>query len=308
MNVVKRLNQRADLHLHTTASDGSWSPEVLIEKVQQAGIGLFAVTDHDSMDALAPTAELAREAGLHFLPGIELSARLDGQIFHLLAYGIDPADRDLQAFAKVNEARLLSASDDGVRLLAEAGHPVSLDEYATYTWDRQRGGWKALNYLIDKGLCHNVHSYFDELFAGDPKLPQADFPPPEEAVAVARAAGGTVILAHPGASFYNGVESTRLDDLVDMGVQGLECYAIYHDEATTRRFLDYCRSRDLLITGGSDCHGGFAGRTLGIPRLYTCDLQLGAIEDRILTSSKPSRFSTDTGPQGPVPSNQKVEP
>jgi predicted metal-dependent phosphoesterase TrpH len=268
--------------MHTTASDGRWSPQALIDQVQEAGIELFAVTDHDSLGALAQTAILAREAGLRFLPGVEISTRLNGQAYHLLAYGIDPEDTSLQDFVRVNETRLISASDEGVRLLAQAGYPVSLDEYATYTWDRRRGGWRALNYLIDRGLCHNVGSYFDELFAGDVKHPQAEFAPLQEAIAVARAAGGVVVLAHPGASFYNGLDIARLDDLVDMGIQGLECYATYHDDATTDWFLNYCRSRGLLVTGGSDCHGGFAGRTLGVPRVYTSQLRLGAIEERIL--------------------------
>ena len=68
-----------------------------------------------------------------------------------------------------------------------------------------------------------------------------------------------------------------------MGLQGVECYSFHHDAATTRRLLAYCHSRRLLITGGSDCHGGFAGRALGEPPVYTDDLQLGTLADRIIT-------------------------
>jgi len=277
------MDLRADLHLHTTASDGRWPPERLIAELQQASIGLFAVTDHDSLGSLARTAELARDADLRFLPGVELSSRLNGQAYHLLAYGIDPANPALSAFVKANEARLTGASDAALRLLVEAGYAISLDDYAAYTWDRQRGGWKALNFLIDHGMCRDVHSYFDELFTGDLVHPQADFPSPEEVITVAQAAGGAVILAHPGAAFYNGLDDGRLDELVDMGLQGLECFAIYHDEAATHRFLDYCRGRDLLVTGGSDSHGGFAGRTLGVPPVNASDLRLGALEERLAT-------------------------
>jgi predicted metal-dependent phosphoesterase TrpH len=275
------MNLRTDLHLHTTASDGRWPPERLIDELQRAGIGLFAVTDHDSLGSLARTAELARDAGLRFLPGVEMSARLNGQVYHLLAYGIDPGDPDLNAFVAANEARLSGASDEAVRRLAAAGYPISMDDYAAYTWDRQRGGWKALNFLIDHGICRDVHDYFGGLFAGKVAHPEAAFPPPEEAIAVARAAGGSVVLAHPGAALYNGLDTVRLDRLVDMGLQGLECFAIYHDEAAIRRFLDYCRSRDLLVTGGSDSHGGFVGRTLGLPPVYASDLRLGVLEEKL---------------------------
>jgi predicted metal-dependent phosphoesterase TrpH len=276
------MDLRVDLHLHTTASDGCWPPERLIAELRQAGIGLFSVTDHDSLGSLARTAELAGKADLRFLPGVELSTRLNGQVYHLLAYGIDAADPALASFVEANQALLFGASDEAVRMLVRAGYPISQDDYASYTWDRRRGGWKGLNFLIDHGLCRDVHDYFGRLFGGDLAHPQAVFHPPEEAIAVARAAGGTAILAHPGASLYNGLDDVRLDELVDMGLQGLECFASYHDQATTRRFLDYCRSRDLLITGGSDSHGGFVGRTLGIPQVYASDLRLGALAGELV--------------------------
>lgn len=277
------MDLRADLHLHTTASDGRWPPEQLVAGLLQAGIGLFAVTDHDSLGSLAPTAELVRGSGLRFLPGVELSARLDGRVYHLLAYGIDLADPALGALARANDARLHAASDEAVRLLAAAGRPISLDDYAAYTWDRRRGGWKALNFLIDRGFCRDVHSYFGELFNGELAHPQAGFPSPAQAIAVARGAGGVVVLAHPGATLPNALDTGFLDRLVDMGLQGVECYSFHHDAAATRAYLDYCRSRDLLVTGGSDYHGGFAGRALGVPPVYLRDLRLGGLEERVLT-------------------------
>jgi predicted metal-dependent phosphoesterase TrpH len=254
-----------------------------VTEVQLAGIGLFAVTDHDSLGSLAHTADLVRGTGLRFLPGVEISTRLNGQVYHMLAYGVDPKNAGLRALVQDNEARLQDASDEGVRLLASAGYPISLDEYAEYTWDRQRGGWKALNFLIDRGFCQDVHDYFGRLFSGNLAHPEASFHPLEEVIAVARGAGGTLVLAHPGAAFYNGLDRARLDDLVSMGIQGLECFATYHNEATTQRFLDYCHSRDLLVTGGSDSHGGFAGRMLGLPPVYTSNLRLGSLEDQLVT-------------------------
>jgi predicted metal-dependent phosphoesterase TrpH len=274
---------RVDLHLHTTASDGCWPPERLIAEVRQAGICLFAVTDHDSLGNLARTADLVQGSGLRFLPGVEISTRLNGQVYHMLAYGVDPEDAELTALVQDNEARLVGASDAAVRLLASAGYPISLDDYEEYTWDRQRGGWKALNFLIDLGLCRDVHDYFGRLFTGELAHPEASFHPLEEVIPVAQRAGGTLVLAHPGAAFYNGLDTARLDELVSMGLQGLECFATYHDEVATRRFLDYCHSRDLLVTGGSDSHGGFAGRILGLPPIYTSSLRLGGLADQLVT-------------------------
>jgi predicted metal-dependent phosphoesterase TrpH len=274
------MDLRVDLHLHTTASDGRWPPEQLVDQVRRAGIGFFAVTDHDSLGSLSETAELVRGSGLRFLPGVELSSTLNGQGYHLLAYGFDLENPALRDLVTANNARLTGASDEAVRLLARLGYRVSLDDYARYSWDRRRGGWKGLNYLIDQGICGDVHEYFRMFEAiGHPK---AEFPPVHEVVECVRQASGVVVLAHPGASFYNGTDVERLDLLVEMGVGGLECFSFHHDEAMTRGYLAYCHSRDLLITGGSDCHGGFAGREIGVPPVFADDLRLGNLEDSVI--------------------------
>ena len=272
------MDERADLHLHTTASDGRWPPEQLIDEVQRAGIGLFSVTDHDSLGSLPEVSQLVRGSGLCFLPGVELSTRLNGQVYHLLAYGFDATDSDLVALVAENNIRLTSADDVVVELLADAGYPVSTGDYADYCWDRRRGGWKALNFLIDQGLCRDTHDYFERLLR-DVDRPMPDFPPPEEIVSAVRRAGGAVILAHPGASFYGDLTVWQLDQLVDMGVAGLECYSFHHNDESTKGFVDYCLARNLLITGGSDCHGGLVGRSLGVPLIYSRDLKLGDLRD-----------------------------
>ena len=103
------------------------------------------------------------------------------------------------------------------------------------------------------------------------------FPHPADAVAVIREAGGEPILAHPSASLHQvGVTEETLRPFLDFGIAGLECYACTHDEATTRFCLDWCERRDLLITGGSDSHGGVVGRELGLPVVDTADLRLGS--------------------------------
>ena len=85
------------------------------------------------------------------------------------------------------------------------------------------------------------------------------------------------ILAHPGASLdHTAVTEEALSPFLDYGIAGLECYSCYHNEATTRFCLDWCARHDLLVTGGSDCHGGFVGRELGVPAVDVADLRLGS--------------------------------
>jgi predicted metal-dependent phosphoesterase TrpH len=267
---------RTDLHIHTTASDGCWPPERVVAEVEARAIGLFAIADHDTIANVPSTQALAREAGLGFLHGVEVNTRLDGHIFHVLAYGFDLEAPALATLLHENSARTDQYNENIVRCLIAAGYPIDLDDYFAYEYDRTRGGWKPLNFAIDRGFCADLGGYFD-LVAGLPaELPS--FPHPAEAVVVIREAGGVPILAHPGTSLaHAGITEETLYPFLDFGLAGLECYSHYHDEATTRFCLDWCKRHDLLITGGSDCHGGFAGRELGVPVVDTANLRLGEL-------------------------------
>ncbi|MBE9507504.1 MAG: PHP domain-containing protein, partial [Chloroflexi bacterium] len=269
---------RADLHIHTTASDGCWPPERVVSEVKARSIGLFAITDHDTVANLRQTEALARDAGLAFLRGVEVNTWLDGHLFHILAYGFEPDNPTLAELLRENRGKLDRASDDVIHNLIAAGYPIDLDDYLAYEYDRTRGGWKAYNYLLDRGFCTDIRGYFDNLETETPAS-ILTFPHPAEAIAAIREASGTPILAHPGASLRDaGVTEKTLQPFLDFGVAGLECYHIYNDEATTRFCLDWCAHHDLLVTGGSDCHGGLVGRELGIPAVDTADLRLGELE------------------------------
>jgi predicted metal-dependent phosphoesterase TrpH len=273
---------RADLHIHTTASDGCWPPERLIIELQARTIGLFAIADHDSVASLPRAETLAREAGLAFLHGVEISTALDGHLFHVLAYGFDRDDPALAVLLEENEARLLRSNEETIRRLINTGFQIDLDDYIAYNHDRTRGGWKALNFLIDRGFCDGVRDYFEHLVAhGLTERPS--FPHPADVVGVIREAGGVPVLAHPGVSLrHAGLSDETLCPFLEFGIAGLECYSPSHSDATTRLCLDWCARHDLLVTGGSDCHGGFVGRELGVPAVETIDLRLGELEGRIV--------------------------
>lgn len=273
---------RTDLHIHTVASDGCWTPERVIVEVQDRAIGLFAIADHDSVASVPRAETLAREAGLAFLRGVEVSASLNGHLFHVLAYGFDLGNEALAGLLHENRARLEQTNDDTIHRLSASGYEIDWGDYATYEYDGTRGGWKALNFLIDRGFCTDVRNYFRELGAHESSEPPP-FPHPAQAIACIREAGGVPILAHPGVSLRHvDVTAETLRPFLDFGIAGVECYSHYHDEATTRFCLDWCLRHDLLVTGGSDCHGGFVGRELGVPSVDITDLRLGELVERIL--------------------------
>lgn len=272
----------ADLHIHTTASDGCWAPEELITQVRAAGIGFFAIADHDSLTNVIRTAQLARQARLAFLPAAEVSALMNGIAMHILAYGVNPTDPGLNRMLEQNRALLEWADEEMLRRLAKAGYPLSLEAYARYEHEPSRGGWKALNFLIDNGICRDVHDFMARFFVEGIRPPWPDFPHPAEVCQTISAAGGLPVLAHPGSS----LDAQRLNEkglvpFLEFGIAGLECYTPHHDDAATGACLAFCARHDLLITGGSDCHGGFAGRRLGVPPVRVEDLRLGPLEEAL---------------------------
>ena len=111
---------RTDLHIHTTASDGTWDPGQVVKAVCAAGIEFFAITDHDSVANVAETKQLAESAGLRFITGVELNSTKDGHNYHILGYGIDAKNKNLQELCRHNQRLLEQKDDDSVRNLEGA--------------------------------------------------------------------------------------------------------------------------------------------------------------------------------------------
>ena len=136
---------KVDLHLHTSASDGTWLPEDLIRNVIDSGIEIFSVTDHDSVENVEAVSGLAVEESLTFFKGVEINTFKKGQIFHILGYNIDTNNETLNNTLLQNRSFLEERNEESISVLSENGHPVSRDEYSVYQNDPGRGGWKAFS-------------------------------------------------------------------------------------------------------------------------------------------------------------------
>lgn len=270
---------KADLHLHTCASDGTWSPEALLENIKGAGIEVFAVTDHDSVENVIPTADLVKDTDLKFIRGVEVNTTENGHIFHILGYNIDPENGPLNEILQVNRNVMEERDKRCINILQEMDYPVTLDEFLVYENNPERGGWKALNYTMDKGLCHHYKEYF-KLF-GDKRsgLGIEGCAKPEAAIAVIRAAGGIPILAHPGSGLYGDNPQKTVSIALDLGIEGIECFHPENGDEATEYCLELCKRERLYITGGSDCHGTFVKeRWLGKPDVDLDQLVLWEFE------------------------------
>lgn len=249
----------ADLHLHSYYSDGSFSPTEVVRRAAAAGLAAIALTDHDTVDGLPEFLAAAPAAGLHAIPGVELSVDEGDREIHLLGYLIrweDPALRAaLTRFAaerRVRAAGILSRLQAmGVRI------PMAAVEAAGGRGTLGRPHVAAA--LVEAGKVGSVQEAFDRyLGRGKPAyVPRTGFTV-AEAIALVGAAGGIPVLAHP-------VRSGVLDEvprLVREGLRGLEAYHIGHDPADTLAVCRVAEEYGLLLTGGSDCHGEMKGEAL----------------------------------------------
>jgi 3',5'-nucleoside bisphosphate phosphatase len=257
---------KADLHLHTCASDGTWQPETLVQNILQAGIGVFAVTDHDSVKNISAASLLARDNGLKFIRGVEISTTENGYIFHILGYNIDPDNSALNEVLRLNRNNMEERDKKNINKLREMGYPVSTEELIVYENNSERGGWKALNYAIDRGICETYRDFF-QLF-GDRKAGMSidGCATPGAAISAIKEAGGIPVLAHPGSAIYGSNPAETISMAVELGIKGVECFHPENNEETTEYSVGFCRREGLYITGGSDCHGTFVKeRWLGKP-------------------------------------------
>lgn len=266
---------RVDLHIHTTASDGTWTPEELIEKVKALNIKLFSVTDHDTVKNVAETQQLAQKNGLKFIPGVEVSSTLNGRYFHILGYGVDIKCSKLLNLLKYNTTLMEKTDEDSIQKLIDTGITLDIDDYKAYQHNPSRGGWKSLSYLIDKGICKNIEEFFSNLFIKEKGIEFPVFPQPQEVIDIIRTANGIPVLAHPGSQFHGTTLEETLDFFKGVYIEGIECFHPSHSHETIANALKWCKRHDMIITGGSDCHGNFVPeRKLGIPYITLRDLSL----------------------------------
>jgi predicted metal-dependent phosphoesterase TrpH len=254
-----------DLHTHTVASDGTYTPAELVREAVRRGVRVLAVTDHDSIDAVGPASLAAREHPLEIVPGIEINTDGPGGEIHVLGYFLDHEAewlRDLlRDFRTERAARVHRIADR----LAELGHPIDAEEVFALVQEGSAGRPHIAQVMVRRGYVGTVREAFDRfLGAGKPAYVGHRKVLPPEACEIIRRAGGLAVVAHPGfhedpERMIRGLAATGLLD-------GVECYYAEHSPEQTTQLLGLCRELGLVATGGSDFHGPrVRAGTLGLP-------------------------------------------
>jgi predicted metal-dependent phosphoesterase TrpH len=244
--------RRADLHTHTTASDGKLSPPGLVEKAHLRGLAALSITDHDTLAAY-PTATLAAERyGIELIPGVELSANVRGGDVHLLGYGFDLADPALRAhLARYREERLDRAHEIVARMGA-LGRPVSMERVMAHAGSGAVGRPHLARAIVEAGHAPTMQGAFERYIGdGAPAFVPKGTAAPEELIELIHTAGGVCVLAHP-ATF---VRQRLVARLVEAGLDGIETVHPAHDADLRAHWERVAQEFGLIETGGSDYHG-----------------------------------------------------
>jgi predicted metal-dependent phosphoesterase TrpH len=249
----------ADLHLHTNFSDGTYTPEELVDHARRQGLSAIALTDHDTVEGCDRAAIAANEAGIEFIPATELTAELGDIELHLLGYFLDTRNpRLLTEMARFQEVRQ-NRIREMVARLNKLGVPLKADAVFAIANCRSPGRPHVGRALVQAGLCRSLDEAF-ELYlkknrpAWVPKFKMSAL----NAVELIHQAGGLAVMAHPGLNRSDDI----IPELVDAGLDGIECFHTKHAPATSERYLRIADEHHLLVTGGSDCHGLSKGRPL----------------------------------------------
>lgn len=248
-----------DLHLHTTFSDGTYSPEELAAQAKRFDLVAVALTDHDTVEG-CPRMRIACEAaGIEFIPATELTAEADGIELHMLGYFINiESPVLLERMAHFQEGRHERIREIVARL-QKLQVPLDEEDVFELANCRSPGRPHVARALIQRKVCNSL----DEAFERFLKKNRPGWVPKEkisaaDAIRLIHDAGGLAVVAHPGLARTE----EALPSLIRAGIDGIECFHTKHSPSASEYYVGLAEQHRLLVTGGSDCHGMNKGKPL----------------------------------------------
>jgi predicted metal-dependent phosphoesterase TrpH len=256
--VAAIMESIVDLHTHSTASDGSFTPKELVRLARDIGLSAVAITDHDTIDGIDEALEEGRLSGIEVVPGLEISVDFETEM-HILGYffgnnylNMAPVLKELKEHRERRNPKIINR-------LKELGFDISLEEIEKKAGSKIISRPHIARALLEKGYVESINEAFEKYLArGRPAYFRKEKLLPEEAIKEIRRAGGLPVLAHP---IYLGMDFGQLDLLLlklkSYGLIGIEAYYSDNTVEDTVRCIELAEKHGLVATGGSDFHGRF---------------------------------------------------
>lgn len=270
-----RGDYQIDMHIHTSASDGTWTSEELLEQIIAKDIKVFSITDHDTIYSSLKIIDSIPD-DLCYVIGVEICCTYNEQEYHITAYGFDYSNIELQQLLNFNIQLKEEFDIKVIQYIKEIGKIEDIEDFYSYEENIAKGGWKSLNYLLDKSIVKDMRDYFEII---NPSNERILFKDPKEVIDIIRRAKGYSFLAHPSAYEKGELLSIKiLEEFRAYGISGVECFSPYlRNVEDANYYVNFCNKNDLMISAGSDCHGEFNNRTLGAPKVTMKDVRLDFI-------------------------------
>ena len=245
---------KADLHVHTTASDGLLSPEEVVKWAAHKKLSAVAITDHDTIKGVQPAVDISKYYNVEVIPGIEFSSEHMDEEIHILGYYIDYDKSWLkEKLDEMYQSRYIRAINM-IKKLNDIGINITLEQVKSIAENATIGRPHIARAMQEKGYIDNMKDAFKKYIGrGSPAYVERYRISCQEAIDIIKQLGGVPVLAHPG--LIN--KKDCIKEILDMGIEGIEVYHTKHDNEVIRYSLKLAAEQELLITGGSDCHGIF---------------------------------------------------
>src|SRR3989338_811833 len=253
------MKKLADLHVHTFHSDSTFTPDEVVEIAHKKGLWAIAITDHDSVDGIERSILAAKKYGIEIIAGVELTAEEENLEIHILGYFIDwKADWFEKKLAKIREVRL-ERIYEMVKKLKNVGVDIEPAQVLKVSGPGAVGRLHLATVLYNEGVTSSISEAFRRYIGNKAPCYVKKYKlTPKEAVDMILKLGGVPVLAHPNV--------LGRDDLIPRfvkdGIRGIEVYHTEHKNSTATHYEEMALRYDLLITGGSDCHGAGKGEVL----------------------------------------------
>ncbi|MCR4425162.1 MAG: PHP domain-containing protein [Firmicutes bacterium] len=244
--------KRVDLHCHTTASDGTFTPGELVRAARDRGLAAIGITDHDSVDALDAGMEEGSRIGVEVVPGVEISTDVEDSEVHILGYFIDHHDERLGELLSAQRQSRRERVGKMLEKLATLGVKLTFDEVLDVAGDGAVGRPHVAAALIRAGYATSWEDAFLRYIGRRaPAYVRRSKLGPVEAVSEIRAASGVPVMAHPGLNHMDHI----IPELVAAGLRGIEAIYPEHSQEQCEHYEKIARKYGLVVTAGSDCHG-----------------------------------------------------
>ena len=275
------MKQKTDLHTHTIHSDGYYTPEKLIKKVQTHGIDIISITDHDSTNGIEEAAVYAEKYGIEIIPGVEISTDIRDTEVHILGYFIDPKNNELEHYLNFFREERHKRAIRIVKKLNILGLTISMEDVLALTKNSAIGRPHIAQALLAKG---QVKSFFEAFYKylGNhaPAYERKVHLSPQSAFKIISDAGGLSFIAHPG-----NMPEILIKELIDAGVDGIEVIHPSHSPEQVKFYRGIVNEYFLLESGGSDFHGGKREDEENLGKYFTSSKVVDAMRRRLLKNS-----------------------